>query len=190
MTIRFPHFLMSNFLCSFGLTVIFQIFPFQKKISLSVLCCKLFSQHLPAAPAAAPAASERPSLTLVGSTISATRTAAHRSTPPLVGVLAPGSASSLRRWKLAREPEWRRRRDGSGRRGRRLPHCCSLFLDRHRGWHNRLQSRSLVGRFAFLATIDQVRHQLPGGDPAGVGGQVDPVARPDARTVHGSQVLR
>jgi hypothetical protein len=65
MTIRFPHFLMSSFLCSFCLTGIFHIFPFQKKISLSVLCCKLFSDRLPAAPAAALAASERPSLSLV-----------------------------------------------------------------------------------------------------------------------------
>ena len=31
MTIRFPHFLMSNFLCSFCLTGIFHIFPFKKK---------------------------------------------------------------------------------------------------------------------------------------------------------------
>jgi hypothetical protein len=50
LTIQFPHFLMSNFLCSFVLTVIFHIFPFKKKkISLIFLCCKLFSKRLPAA---------------------------------------------------------------------------------------------------------------------------------------------
>ncbi len=144
-------------------------------------------------PAAALAASDRPSLPLVGAAAAAACIAAHRSSSPLVGVLAsgsaPGSASTLSWWQLAREPERRRWRDWSGRRGRRLPHCRVLFLGRCRGRHNRLQSRFLVDRLAFLAAIGQVRHQLPGGDPAGIGGQLYPVARPDARPVNGGQIL-
>ncbi len=145
--------------------------------------------HLPAAPAAALAASERPSLPLVRAAAAAACIAAHRSSSPLVGVLASGSASSLSRWQLAGEPERRRWRDRSGRRGRRLPCCRILFLGRRRGRHNRLQSRSLVDRLAFLAATGQVRHQLPGGDPAGIGGQMYPVARPDARPVNCGQIL-
>ncbi len=64
------------------------------------------------------------------------------------------------------------------------------FFGGRRGWHDRLQTCSLVCWPAFLAASDQVRHQLPSGDPAGIGGQMDPVARPDARPVYGSQVLR
>ncbi len=142
--------------------------------------------RLPAAPAVA---SERPSLPLVGAAAAAACITAHRSSSPLVRVLASGSAPSLSRWQLAGEPE-RRRQNGSGWRGRRLPRYRGLFLGRRRGWHNRLQSRSLVDRFAFLAAAGQVRHQLPGGDPASIGGQMYPVARPDARPVNGGQVLR
>jgi hypothetical protein len=104
--------------------------------------------HLPAAPAAVLAASERPSLPLVGAAAAAACIAAHRPSSPLVGVLAsgsaPGSASSLSRWQLAGEPERRRWRDGSGRRGRRLPRCRVLFLGRGRGRHNRDSSLALL----------------------------------------------
>ncbi len=152
-----------------------------------LLCCRLLLFRLPAAPAAA---SELPSLSLVGAAAAAACIAAHRSSSPLVRVLASRSAPSLSRWQLAGEPERRRWRNGSGRRGRRLPRCRGLFLDWRRGWHNRLQSRSLVCRFAFLDAAGQVRHQLNGGDPAGIGGQMDPVTGPDARPVNGGQVLR
>jgi hypothetical protein len=61
---------------------------------------------LPAAPSAALAASERPSLPLIGSAAAAAAVATHRSPSPLVvGVAAgsaPGSSSTLGRWQLAR----------------------------------------------------------------------------------------
>ncbi len=89
---------------------------------------KLLSELSPAAPAAELTASERPSLPTVGTTVAAARIAAHWPTSPLVGVVEAGSAPPLWRRELAREPERRRRRDGSGRRSRRLPSCRTLFL--------------------------------------------------------------
>jgi hypothetical protein len=65
-----------NFLFLALARVFHRFFPFQKspsKISLSFLCCKVFSDLLPAAPAAALAASERPSLPTVGITVAAAR---------------------------------------------------------------------------------------------------------------------
>ena len=153
---------------------------------------------LPAAPAAVLAASGRSPLTGVGAAAGAARAAAYRTSSSWSLVCgsaarsgsAPGSACSLRCWQLTREPQWRRRRNRSGRRGRRLPLCRWLFLCWRRRRHDRFESGSLVYRPAFLAPIGQVRHQPPGGDPAGVGGQVHPVARPYTRAVHGSQILR
>jgi hypothetical protein len=64
----------------FTLALVFHCFFFSKKspskISLSIHCCKMFSDLLPAAPAAALAASEQPSLPTVGTTVAAVRIAA------------------------------------------------------------------------------------------------------------------
>jgi hypothetical protein len=92
-----------------------------KKISLCFHYCELFSELLPAAPAATLAASVRPSLPTVGTTVAAARIAAHWSTSPLGRVVKAGSSPTLWRRELAREPERRRRRDGSGRRSWRPP---------------------------------------------------------------------
>ncbi len=149
---------------------------------------------LPTAPAAVLAASGRSPLTGIGAAAAAARAAAYR--PSFSGTLVYGSAAwsgsapSLWCWQLTGKPQWRRRRDRSGRRGRQLPLCRGPFLCRCRYWHDRFKSGSLVYRPAFLAPIGQVRHQLPGGDPAGVGGQVHPVPRPYTRAVHGGQILR
>jgi hypothetical protein len=149
-------------------------------------------------PAAVLAASGRSPLTGVGAAAAAARAATYRtsSSGSLVcgsaawSGSAPGSTSSLWSWQLTGEPQWRRRRERSGRRGRRLPLCRGLFLCWRRHQHDRFESGSLVNRPAFLSPVRQVRHQLPGCDPAGVGGQVDPVPRPYTRAVHGSQILR
>ncbi len=151
---------------------------------------------LPTAPAAVLAAPGRSPLTGIGAAAAAAGAAAYRPSSP--GTLvsgsaawsgsASGSAPSLCCWQLTGEPQWRRRQDWSGRRGR--PLCRGLFLCRRRCWHDRFKSSSLVYRPAFLAPIGQVRHQLPGGDPAGVGGQVHPVTSPYTRAVHGGQILR
>ena len=133
---------------------------------------------LPAAPAAVMAASGRSPVTGVGAAAAAARAAAYRTSSSWSLVCgsaarsgsAPGSACSLRCWQLAGEPQWRRRRNRSGRRGRRLPLCRWLFLCWRRRRHDRFESGSLVRRPAFLSSICQVRHQLPGCDPAGVGG--------------------
>ncbi len=146
---------------------------------------------LPTAPAAVLAGSVRSPLTGIGAAAASERAAAYRisSSGTLVYGSAAwsGSAPSLCCWQLTGEPQWRRRRDWSGRRGRRLPLCRGLFLCRRRCWHDRFKSGSLVYRPAFLAPIG---HQLPGGDPAGVGGQVPPVTRPYTRAVHCGQILR
>ncbi len=118
---------------------------------------------LPTAPAAVLAASGRSPLTGIGTAAAAARAAAYR--PSSSGTLvygsaawsgsASGSAPSLWCWQLTGEPQWRRRRDRSGRRGRRLPLCRGFFLCRRRYWHDRFQSGSLVYRPAFLAPIGQ-----------------------------------
>jgi hypothetical protein len=72
----------------------------------------------------------------------------------------------------------------------RLPSRRALFFGGRRGWHDGFQPHSLVRRLALLPSSGQARHQFPGGDPAGVGRQVDSVASPDAHPIHCSQVLR
>ena len=66
---------------------------------------EFFKFTLPAAPSSALAASERPSLALVGSPAAAAVVAAHRSNSPLVvggaAGSAPGSSPALGRWQLA-----------------------------------------------------------------------------------------
>ena len=91
---------------------------------------------LPAAPSAVMAASGRSPVTGVGAAAAAARTAAYRTSSFCSLVCgsaarsgsAPGTACSLRCWHLAGEPQWRRRRNRSGRRCRRLTLCRRLFL--------------------------------------------------------------
>jgi hypothetical protein len=182
----------------FSSDLIFTFFRFErkiKKIHSSKIQSrnffeKLLSELSPAAPAATLTAPERPSLPPVGSAVASAHIAVQRPTSPLVVVLGAGSAPPLGQRELAREPEQRRRRDGSGRRRRRLPSRRDFFLGRRSGQHDGFQPRSLVCRLALLPSPGQVRHQFPGGDPTGVGRQMDSVASPDARSIHSCQVLR
>ncbi len=172
------------------MTWIFHFF-FSKIITFhcfSFLYC--FQDFSPAAPSAALAAPVRPYLATVGTPVAAARVAAHwRSSPLVVVVVGAGSAPPLWRRELAGEPERRRRRNGSGRGSSRLPSCRAFFFGGRRGWHDEFKPRPLVRRLAFLAACGQVCHQFPGGDPAGVGCKMDSVSSPDARPIHGCQIL-
>ncbi len=179
---------------------------------MALLCQKLcqgyFQCLLPPAPAAVLAAPWGPPLSVVGAAVSAAAaaataasSAAWRSSLISGSVLmsgyargsgsASGTSSSLRWRELAGEPKRCRGRDRSRRRCLRLALCRVLFLCgcRGRDWDDGFQPSPLVFWFSDLAAVDQVCHQLSGGDSDGVGGQVDPVARPDARAVHRCQVL-
>jgi hypothetical protein len=102
--------------------------PFKVSLYFHCFFKNCFQDFSPAAPSTALAAPERPSLPTVGTTVTAARVAAHWRTSPLVVVVVEaGSAAPLRRRELAGEPERCRRRDGSGRRSRRLPSCRTFF---------------------------------------------------------------
>jgi hypothetical protein len=50
-------------------------------------------------------------------------------------------------------------------------------------------SGPLVRWLTALAAIGQVSHEFPSPNPDGVGGQVDPIVGPDARTLRYCQFL-
>jgi hypothetical protein len=75
----------------------FTVFPSTFLKSHSVSFCMYGFKLSTSGPAAALAASERPSLSTVGTTVAAALAAAPRSSPPLGRVLVPGSAPSLGR---------------------------------------------------------------------------------------------